>query len=69
MAGSLYTGHTCRAEDLDCNGRVDVLDLAQAASAWPAQIGDAHYDVWTDLNQDGRIDIRDVMRVAASWAP
>ncbi|MBK9092431.1 MAG: hypothetical protein IPM84_06565 [Anaerolineae bacterium] len=67
VGGSLYTGHTCRAEDLDCNGRVDVLDLQRAATAWNNRVGDPNYDLWADLDQDGIVTMVDIMRVAGAW--
>ena len=69
VGGSVYTGHTCRAEDVDCNGSVDVYDIQQVAGAWNTRAGDPGYGVWLDQNQDGAVTIVDIMLVTAAWAP
>jgi len=67
VGGSVYTGHTCAAADLDCDGDVDSQDVGRAAVAWPARVDAAGYDLWADLDQDGDDDIVDVMQIANGW--
>lgn len=55
------------AADVNCDGAVDVTDLALVAGSWATVYGDGGYLLGYDLDQDGAIDIIDVQSVAAWW--
>lgn len=63
----LCAGRCIQAGDLNADGTVDLVDIMQAASHWPARSGDALYDPQFDLDGNGQIDVLDVMQVAAHW--
>lgn len=57
----------CFRSDLNCDGRVDVVDIETIASRWHAVPGDWRFHQAYDINDDGKINIIDVQRVAADW--
>jgi len=63
----LLAPEICIAGDLDCNCRVDIVDVMLVAVRWDSQVGDELYDPTYDLDHDGDIDIADVMLVAVHW--
>ena len=54
----------CRA-DVDCDGDVDIRDVALVFAAWPSP--PKPYDQRYDMDLDGDIDIRDVALVFGQW--
>jgi len=57
----------CIAGDLDCNCRVDIVDIMLVAVRWRSQVGDELYDPLYDLDNDGDIDIVDIMLAVVHW--
>lgn len=53
--------------DLNCDCRVDIVDIMLVANLWNSRLGDPGYDARYDLNQSGNIDIVDIMLVATRW--
>jgi hypothetical protein len=54
-------------EDVDRDGDVDILDLANTAAAWRRTVADSGYSLAYDVNKDGVINIIDLQRIAARW--
>jgi len=63
----LLAHEICIPGDLDCNCRVDIVDIMLAAIRWDSRVGDELYDPTYDLDHDGDVDIADVMLVAVHW--
>lgn len=63
----LLAPEICIPGDLDCNCRVDIVDIMLVAIRWGSQVGDELYDPTYDLDRDGDIDIVDIMLVAVHW--
>ncbi len=57
------------APDVNCDGRVNILDVQAVARRFAAQAGDPLYDPQFDLDADDRIGALDVMLVAGRWQP
>jgi hypothetical protein len=57
----------CIAGDLNCNCRVDIVDIMLVAVRWGSHAGDELYDPAYDLDHDGDVDIADIMLVAVHW--
>lgn len=55
------------AGDVNCDCRVNVVDLLLLARTQGIQVGDPGYDALYDLNLDGRITSADVARAADNW--
>jgi len=49
-----------RDPDLNHDGAINILDLAQIAFAYGSKIGDARYNLSYDLNADGTVNISDL---------
>jgi len=60
-------GTVCFFADLDCNSKVDTIDVRLIALHWDTQVGDTLYDAQYDFNSDGRINLLDVRKVAQYW--
>src|SRR5437867_7277894 len=56
-----------RAPDVNHDGVVDLLDLAQAAIAFDSVKGDAGYSASCDLNVDGSVNILDLAQLAIDY--
>ncbi len=56
-----------RAPDVNHDGVVDLLDLAQAAIAFDSVKGDAGYSASCDLNADGSVNILDLAQLAIDY--
>ena len=54
-------------EDLNLDGRVNILDVAIWAVAFRAKPGDAKWNSKADLNGDQEIDIIDMTYIAKAW--
>ena len=63
----LLAPEICIPGDLDCNCRVDIVDIMLVAVRWGSHAGDERYDPAYDLDHDGDVDIVDIMLVAARW--
>ncbi len=59
-------GVVCIFADVDCNGAVDVADLALLADHWRPSPGEAGNDRY-DLNRDGKINILDIQLAALAF--
>ena len=57
------------APDVNCDGRVNILDVQAVARRFAAQAGNPLYDPQFDLDGDDRIGALDVMLVASRWQP
>lgn len=53
--------------DVNCDGRVDIVDIQQVTAAWGAAQGDPAYHPRIDLNGDDQIDLLDVVIAAQAW--
>lgn len=54
-------------DDVNCDCRVDVVDLVLIAARYGIRAGDSNYNAVYDLNLDGRIDSEDIARAANNW--
>ena len=59
----------CAIGDLNCDEVIDILDVAQVASAWSTTAWSIGYNPHADLVHDGRIDIADIATVVVLWQP
>ena len=57
------------APDVNCDGRVNILDVQAVARRFATQPGNPLYDPQFDLDADDRIGILDMMVVAGRWQP
>jgi hypothetical protein len=53
--------------DVNCDCRVDIVDIMLVASHWNTSMDDPDYDPIYDMDSDGDVDIVDIMAVAAHW--
>jgi len=53
--------------DVNLDGKVDMKDIAQVASAFGTIAGQSRWNMQCDVNQDGRIDMKDIALVAAHF--
>jgi len=53
-----------RAEDLNLDGKIDILDLAIAARAFGSHPGNPRWSPLADLNHDEKVDLQDIIRFA-----
>ncbi len=53
-----------RAEDLNLDKKIDILDVAIAARAFGSHPGNLRWFPLADLNHDGSVDMRDIIRFA-----
>ena len=62
------TGCTAtKSPDLNQDGRVDILDVAQAALAYSSSKGSPNWNPSADLNGDGQVNILDIAIVAMDY--
>jgi thermitase len=64
--GNVIVTTACR-EDVNGDGRINIVDIQLVASRWNTAVGDPAYDPLYDINEDGRINIVDIQLVAAKW--
>jgi thermitase len=64
--GNVTVTTACR-EDVNGDGRINIVDIQLVAARWNTAIGDPDYDSLYDINEDGRINIVDIQLVAAKW--
>lgn len=57
----------CFWADLNCDDKVDIIDLQRVATRWNSVQGDLDYDVRYDPDRDGDIDINDIQKIAGRW--
>jgi parallel beta-helix repeat protein len=53
--------------DIDCDGKVDVKDVAAAAVAYGSYPGHPKWDPNADENEDDRIDVRDIALISRNF--
>jgi parallel beta-helix repeat protein len=53
--------------DINCDGKVDVRDVAPASLAFGSYIGHPRWNPDADENEDGRIDVRDIALIARNF--
>jgi hypothetical protein len=53
--------------DLNCDGKVDIKDIAIVAMAFGSFPGHIRWNPAADLNSDGTINIKDVARIAKDY--
>ncbi len=53
--------------DVDCNGRVDIVDVQQVTARWGTAQGGPGYHARYDLDGDNIIGVADVILVASHW--
>lgn len=51
-------------DDINGDGRIDVVDISTFVSKYGAKEGDSQYDTFTDINGDSVIDISDALEIA-----
>ena len=56
-----------RVEDVNREGRGDIVDTMAVASRWRTAMDDADYHFTFDIDRDWDIDTVDVMLAAAAW--
>jgi hypothetical protein len=54
-------------EDIDRNGKVDIIDVAMVSGAFGSYPGHPRWNPACDLNRDGRVDVADVAAVTSSF--
>lgn len=57
----------CLPIDLDCNRRINIIDIMRVAAHWGARRGDTDYSLAFDFDRNGCIDVSDIMLVASHW--
>lgn len=55
---------TMRSEDINKDGVVDMLDLAEVSKRYNAKENDVNYDEKYDINRDGIIDLFDLVLIS-----
>ncbi len=64
----LMTWKELVAGDVNCDGVVDISDLAVMGSHWGEQVGSNGYGwIYGDMNGDGIVDISDLAILGADW--
>jgi hypothetical protein len=53
--------------DLNGDGKVDMMDIAQAAFAFGSSPGHPRWNPAADINGDGKVDLRDIILVAKDF--
>lgn len=53
--------------DVDGNGRVDMMDVGLACTAFGSFAGNLKYDILTDVNLDLRVDLRDLGIICSNF--
>jgi hypothetical protein len=69
-ADNTLSGGTVKVKipgDINGDGRVDTIDIVEAARAFGTMPGMSRWDPNIDINQDGKIDGRDLVRVAFNF--
>lgn len=61
-----YTGPGC-VGDVDCDGDVDLSDLARLLSAYGACAGDAGFSEEADIDHDGCVDLADLAALLSNY--
>lgn len=61
------TVSSCFWADLNCDNKVNVIDIQLVAGHWNTEPGDPGYDPAYDINDNNRIDIIDIQMVAGQW--
>jgi len=55
---------TCFSIDLNCDGKIDINDLAMIAQTWGSTVDEPTYNTQHDFDKNGEIDIFDVLTIA-----
>ena len=50
-------------EDVNADGKIDLLDIVLAATAYASRPGDPHWNPYADIDQDGVITILDIVSI------
>jgi parallel beta-helix repeat protein len=53
--------------DVDGDGKINIIDIAQVATSFQSKVGDARYRLARDLNRDGLINILDISLAAQNF--
>ena len=53
--------------DVDGNGKINIIDIAQIATSFASKVGDSRYRLGRDLNRDGIINILDISLAAQNF--
>lgn len=57
----------CLPIDIDCNRRIDIVDIMRVVVHWGARRGEIDYSLAFDFDRNERIDVEDIMHVASHW--
>ncbi len=61
------TVSSCGTADINCDGSVNIFDLALLGQAWGSSSGDSNWNADADLNSDATIDIFDLALLGQNW--
>jgi hypothetical protein len=53
--------------DIDCDGRVTIIDIVVGAAAFTSRPGQVRWNANADVNDDGVINILDIAQLALFW--
>jgi len=61
------SGAAKMVEDLNQDGRVDIIDVTVAVDAYGSRLGDNSWNPNADVVSNGRVDVYDVVRIAGAF--
>lgn len=65
LANSVHAARL--VEDVNLDGRVDVIDVTAVAGAYFSRLGDPRWNPAVDVIPDGKVDVYDVVRIATRF--
>ena len=63
-ASAFFVAYAKLLGDMNCDNKIDIIDVATVAYAYNTRPGDARWNLIADLDNDGVVDITDVATVA-----
>ena len=67
LSDGSVTISSCYWADVNCDNKVDIIDIQLVAGRWGAKLGDPQYDPLYDIDDNDKIDIIDIQMVAGQW--
>jgi parallel beta-helix repeat protein len=76
ITGKLYDGTILHGSDVvrvrmpgdvNCDGRVDMIDIGIAAAAFGSYVGSPRWNPLADMNEDGKVNMLDIAMIAQNF--